>query len=124
MDSSSPNHTVDNDETQLDQIAAVLEQLPEKTKSLRERVTYLRSSIQETLDKGYSYAEVATLLKQEGILISVSTLKQYMKRSAIAIEESPDELRTYALTDMAKSGSDSCDFGEIIVNEFPNQGIE
>jgi hypothetical protein len=32
--------------------------------------------------------------------------------------------RTYALTDMAKSGSDSCDFGEIIVNEFPNQGIE
>jgi hypothetical protein len=92
MDSPSPNHTVDNDETQLDQIAAVLEQLPEKTKSLRERITYLHSSIQETLDKGYSYAEVATLLKQEGILISVSTLKQYMKRSAIAIEESTDEL--------------------------------
>jgi uncharacterized lipoprotein YehR (DUF1307 family) len=92
MDSPSPNHTVDNDETQLDQIASVLEQLPEKTKSLRERVTYLHRSIQETLDKGYSYAEVATLLKQEGILISVSTLKQYMKRSAMAIEESPDEI--------------------------------
>jgi uncharacterized lipoprotein YehR (DUF1307 family) len=92
MDSPSPNHTVDNDETQLDQIAAVLEQLPEKTKSLRERVTYLHSSIQETLDKGYSYAEVATLLKQEGILISVSTLKQYMKRSATTIEESTDEI--------------------------------
>jgi hypothetical protein len=91
MDSPSPNHTVDNNETQLDQIASVLEQLPEKTKSLRERVTYLHRSIQETLDKGYSYAEVATLLKQEGILISVSTLKQYMKRSAIAIEESTDE---------------------------------
>lgn len=33
-------------------------------------------------------------------------------------------LRTYALTDRRKPGSDSRNFGEIIVNEFPNQGIE
>jgi hypothetical protein len=33
-------------------------------------------------------------------------------------------VRTYALTDMANSGSDSRDFGEMVLNEFPNQGIE
>jgi hypothetical protein len=57
-----------------------------------------------------------------------AALEQYkdLKRLPLRIDrESPvDDFRTYALTDMAKSGSDSCDFGEIIVNEFPNQGIE
>jgi hypothetical protein len=31
-----------------------------------------------------------------------------------------DNRRTYALTDVAKSGSDARDFGEIILDEFPN----
>jgi Uma2 family endonuclease len=33
-------------------------------------------------------------------------------------------VRTYALTDRRKPGSDSRNFSEIVLNEFPNQGIE
>jgi hypothetical protein len=68
------------DNQQLDHIAATLNQLPRKERSLRERITYLSPSILEALAKGYSYSDMTTLLKSQGVDISVSTLKQYLYR--------------------------------------------
>lgn len=63
------------------QASVYLEQLPDKPKqnfSLREAVDQLRSQIQATLAKGYSYDDVAIMLKGKGIKISASTLKNYV----------------------------------------------
>jgi DNA-directed RNA polymerase specialized sigma24 family protein len=68
------------DNQQLDHIAATLNQLPRKERSLRERITYLSPAILEALAKGYSYSDMTTLLKSQGVDISVSTLKQYLYR--------------------------------------------
>jgi hypothetical protein len=68
------------DNQQLDHIAATLNQLPRKERSLRERITYLSPAILEALAKGYSYSDMTTLLKSQGVDISTSTLKQYLYR--------------------------------------------
>lgn len=65
----------------VDQASAFLKDLPEKPKetfSLREAVNQLREQIQAVLAKGYSYDEVATILRTRGVEISASTLKNYV----------------------------------------------
>lgn len=72
----------------VDQAATFLNELPEKPKedlSLREAVGHLKDSIRDALSKGYSYADLAKLLTEQGIKISALTLKNYVpsgKRSA------------------------------------------
>ena len=77
MNQSNVNVTT-TDNQQLDDIAATINQLPRKERSLRERITYLSPSILEALAKGYSYGDMTTLLQAQGVDISVSTLKQYL----------------------------------------------
>jgi IS30 family transposase len=63
------------------QAEAFLNDLPAKPKeqlSLREAVGQLQEQIQEALAKGYSYQDVADMLAQQGIMISASTLKNYV----------------------------------------------
>lgn len=65
----------------VDQASAFFQKLPDKPKqnfSLREAVDQLREQIQSTLAKGYSYDDVAAMLKRQGIDISASTLKNYV----------------------------------------------
>ena len=63
------------------QATNLLEQLPEKPReiwSLREAIDLLQDSITTALARGYSYEEVATMLADQGIKISVSSLKRYL----------------------------------------------
>jgi hypothetical protein len=58
-----------------------LEDLPAKPKeafSLREAVDQLRDPLKASLAKGYSYQDLAGMLREQGISISASTLKNYV----------------------------------------------
>jgi IS30 family transposase len=79
------------EEQRLDQIAIALNQLPRKERSLREQITYLSPSILEALEKGYSYKDVTELLKAKGVVISISTLKQYVYKLKQAPIEAQSE---------------------------------
>lgn len=63
------------------QTATALQALPEKEKealSLREAVTHLQEPIRTALGRGYSYEEVTSMLADQGINISVFSLKRYL----------------------------------------------
>lgn len=65
----------------VNQTRTALQDLPEKEKelfSLQEAIYQLRDLIKAALGKRYSYQEIATMLRQQGISISVSTLKRYL----------------------------------------------
>ena len=58
-----------------------LKSVPDKPKdelTLRESIELMRPTIKQVLDKGYSYDEVATMLKEAGIQIGGATVKQYL----------------------------------------------
>ena len=58
-----------------------LGQLKEKPKSeltLRESIYYLRDKLKSALKKGYSYQDLSEILEEQEILISASTLKNYL----------------------------------------------
>ena len=60
---------------------AKLKLVPDKPKdelTLRESIEMMRPTIKQVLDKGYSYDEVATMLKEVGIQIGGATVKQYL----------------------------------------------
>ena len=65
----------------IEQATSLLEQLPEKPKevwSLREAIELLQDSISTALARGYSHEEIAALLADKNIKISVSSLKRYL----------------------------------------------
>ena len=67
--------------TALDQVGSLLQDLPEKSQdqiSLRDAVAQLQGRIKDALGKGYSYEDIATLLTQQKIAISPSTLRNYV----------------------------------------------
>lgn len=60
---------------------ASLQDLPARKReliSLQEAIYQLRILLKAALNKGYSYSELADLLQQKGISISVSTLRDYL----------------------------------------------
>jgi hypothetical protein len=64
------------------QAVDLLQDLPKKVKeehSLREAVKAMYPTIQNVLKKGYSYDEVATMLEKAEIMISGTTLRQYVR---------------------------------------------
>jgi hypothetical protein len=64
------------------QAVDLLQNLPKKVKeehSLREAVKAMYPTIRGVLKKGYSYSEVATMLKKAEITISGATLQQYVQ---------------------------------------------
>ena len=66
------------------QVTSALESLPEKPKeswSLREAINQLQEPITIALARGYSYEEVTQLLADNGIAISVFSLKRYLSLS-------------------------------------------
>ncbi len=85
------------------QVHAFLDELPAKPKeqlSLREAVGQLQDQIQEALTKGYSYQDVADMLEKQGIMISASTLKNYVpsgkRKSSKAAAAAPKTTRSKA----------------------------
>jgi hypothetical protein len=65
----------------INQASIALDQLPEKPKenlSLKEAVAALKDIITAALERGYSYEEVASMLSEQGVKISASSLKSYL----------------------------------------------
>jgi hypothetical protein len=69
-------------QSNITQAVDLLQDLPKKVKeehSLREAVKAMYPTIRGVLKKGYSYSEVATMLKKAEITISGATLRQYVQ---------------------------------------------
>lgn len=65
----------------ISQASSTLMDLPDKPKeiwSLREAINALQEQIILALDRGYDYPEISTMLTQQGVEISPSTLKYYL----------------------------------------------
>jgi molybdenum cofactor biosynthesis enzyme MoaA len=65
----------------LSKIAKSLQKLPEAKKeeiTLRDAVDELRETLKQALKKGYTYSDLAALLKKQGMEISPLTLSQYL----------------------------------------------
>jgi len=63
------------------QASVMLQALPEKPRdnwSLREAVSLLHDSIITAIDRGYSHEEVAAMLGEKGVDITVPSLKRYL----------------------------------------------
>lgn len=58
-----------------------LPERPKETYSLREAISKLSQPISTALDRGYSYEEIAGILKDNGIAISTSSLKSYVTQN-------------------------------------------
>lgn len=76
--------TKPNQKIHVDKLQTTLEklgQLKEKPKSelnLRESIYFLRDKLKSALKKGYSYQDLSEILAEQDILISATTLKQYL----------------------------------------------
>ncbi len=68
---------IDKLKTTLDKLGQLKEK-PKEELSLRESIYFLRDKLKSALKKGYSYQDLSEILEEQGILISASTLKQYL----------------------------------------------
>ncbi|MBD2091832.1 hypothetical protein H6F67_18475 [Microcoleus sp. FACHB-1515] len=64
-------------EKAIETLAAVPEK-PKEEVSLREAIEFMKETLVQLLDRGYSYEEIAEMLKESEIQISGATLKQYL----------------------------------------------
>lgn len=97
-------------QTAIQQATSLLEQLPEKPKeiwTLKEAIDLLQDSITTALKRGYSHEEVAAMLADQGIQISVSSLKRYLastkKEKAVAEVVKPRRPRRTAAQKQAEA---------------------
>lgn len=58
-----------------------LKQKPKQELNLRESILYLKDKIKAALKKGYSYQDLAEILVEQDIVVSVATLKKYISES-------------------------------------------
>lgn len=87
-----------------------LEQLKEKPKSeltLRESIYFLRDKLHSALKKGYSYEDLSDILEEQDILISASTLKQYL--TEISKESASRKKRNKSVKSNKSNSSDKLD---------------
>ena len=68
---------IDKLKTTLDKLGQLKEK-PKEELTLRESIYFLRDKLKSALKKGYSYQDLSGILEEQGILISASTLKQYL----------------------------------------------
>ena len=69
---------------QLTALKAELEALPERTQQTKRAVVEgLRGAIAAAVDRGYSYAQVADMLRAKGVSIAPGTLQRYMRLSGV-----------------------------------------
>jgi hypothetical protein len=80
---------LDVDDDRLGSILQVIQQLPSKGYSLKMLVNDMRSDIQQALDRGYSYPELAAILTKQGIKIAPRTLRAYVKQGKAKAKPRP-----------------------------------
>jgi hypothetical protein len=84
MTTSNKRSSITVSKSAIDQATQTLQGLPEKPKqgwSLREAIDQMNDVLSAAISKGYSYEELVDLLRDQGIEISVSSLKNYLTRS-------------------------------------------
>jgi hypothetical protein len=80
---------LDVDDDRVGSILQVIQQLPRKGYSLKMLVNDMRSDIQQALDRGYSYPELAAILTKQGIKIAPRTLRAYVKQGKAKAKPKP-----------------------------------
>ncbi len=68
---------IDKLKTTLDKLGQLKEK-PKEELTLRESIYFLRDKLKSALKKGYSYQDLSEILEEQEILVSASTLKQYL----------------------------------------------
>jgi len=68
---------IDKLKTTLDKLGQLKEK-PKEELTLRESIYFLRDKLKSALKKGYSYQDLSEILEEQQILVSASTLKQYL----------------------------------------------
>jgi hypothetical protein len=69
---------IEIDDAKLDETLEILNQLPQKGRSLRDVIAYVVEGLNRALTQGYSYKELSEVLAEQRISIAESTLKQYV----------------------------------------------
>jgi hypothetical protein len=80
---------LDVDDDRVGSILQVIQQLPSKGNSLKMVINDMRSDIQQALDRGYSYPELAAILTKQGIKIAPRTLREYVKQGKTKAKPKP-----------------------------------
>ena len=93
-----------------------LKEKPKEELTLRESIYFLRDKLHSAMIKGYSYQDLSEILEEQDILISASTLKQYLteigkessnrrkrKKSAKSKNDNSSDKKNHTLS---QSGSD------------------
>src|SRR5579883_2907056 len=90
----------------LESTVTELEKLADKKReelSLRQSIHYLRGKLRKALTKGYSYQELSEILRQQEIVITAGTLKQYINESNRKEASKKSSVAAVTKTKQAKS---------------------
>jgi hypothetical protein len=95
--------------SKVDDIQASLKQkaATPKTISLEELVKSLAKPIQDMLDAGYDYSDVAEVFKEHGVELAASGIKSFHKRALATTASNDSNESEIASTDSSNSSSDS-----------------
>jgi|GEM_PF-6391978 len=89
----------------LESTVTELEKLADKKReelSLRQSIHYLRGKLRKALTKGYSYQELSEILRQQEIVITAGTLKQYLNESHLKRAAKKRSVASVSKTKQAK----------------------
>jgi hypothetical protein len=76
--------------------------------ALKEAIKTLSPTIRKLLRRGYSRAKVVELLREQGVPVSLSTLKQYFREKAPASDDAESQTESGAgVTGVARPEADS-----------------
>lgn len=65
-------------------LKAELEALPERTQQTKRTVVEeMREEIAAAVDRGYTYAQIAEMLRTKGVKIAAGTLQRYMRQAGV-----------------------------------------
>lgn len=96
----------------IEQVSVALQDLPEKPReslSLREAVSALEGSITAALDRGYSYDEVVNILANQGVDITVTSLKRYLAAARKESDDTPKKSRRGKRSRQTQSDEETSD---------------
>lgn len=81
---------------QLEKAQKKIQELPIKdtSKTTRDAIAILTKDIQSALKRGYTLEDISSLLKDAGILITTSTLKNYMGKKEKKEKPDHDKAKT------------------------------
>lgn len=96
--------------------AALLEALPtQESHTLRDAIQKLHPNIEAALQKGYSYEELALIMKEQGVPVSVSSLKRYLTEVRASIRKKPRKTRKTSATVVQSPEADAVVESEPVV---------